>query len=174
MTDETNETAQNHSDFICFVLNIFGKSIDNVIALLGDNCNTNKAIADNLNVGFVGYASHRFNIFVKTMIENEETLMESIREIMKKVTHPVTAAKLREHSDLWPKCSNKTRWSSTLNMLKQFLELKEAITNMEDDEIDILMPNTRAVRKCRSCVTRSTNWILLQKHFKIIQLIWRM
>jgi len=147
LLDETNQTAENHCELIEFVLNVFGKSTSNIIALCGDNCNTNKAIANKLEVGFVGCASHRFNLFVKNIIISEDVLIESIREIMKKVSHPVTAAKLRKFSDLRPVCSNATRWSSTANMLKRFLELREAITNIEEDEIDVLMPSTRNVRK---------------------------
>jgi len=147
LEDETNQTAHNHCDLIRFVLNVFGKSVSNVIALTGDNCNTNKAIANQLGVGFIGCASHRFNIFVKQMILQETNLIESIREIMKKLSDPLMSAKLRKFTQLRPILSNVTRWSSTANMLMRFLDIKEPLNGIDDDEIDKLMPNPRNVRK---------------------------
>ncbi len=44
--DENTQNAQNHYDFAIFVLSVYEKTLSNVVALIGDNCNTNKAFAN--------------------------------------------------------------------------------------------------------------------------------
>ena len=51
--------AASHSDFINKTLEIFGKTVENLHFLVGDNENSNKAVADILRVLFIGGASHR-------------------------------------------------------------------------------------------------------------------
>ncbi len=47
-----------------FVLNMFGKSMDNVVALVGDNCSVNTSLSKQANTHFVGCASNRLNLAV--------------------------------------------------------------------------------------------------------------
>ena len=54
LLDESNWTVQNYADAICNILESFGKSIVNVICLIGDNCNTNKLLSTILNLPLVG------------------------------------------------------------------------------------------------------------------------
>ncbi len=53
--DEESQNAQNHYDFTIFVLSVYEKTLSNVVALIGDNCNTNKAFANKMRCGFVGW-----------------------------------------------------------------------------------------------------------------------
>ncbi len=63
--EEASQRAQEHYKYLEFVLSTFKKSFDNVAVLVGDNCNTNKALADKAGKLFVGCASHRFNLAMK-------------------------------------------------------------------------------------------------------------
>ena len=45
MGDGDTLSAQEHHAFVTYVLGIYGKSWENVVCLVGDNCNTNKALA---------------------------------------------------------------------------------------------------------------------------------
>ena len=59
LTDGENMSSEAQVDFLSFVVNdIFNKSWDNVSAMIGDNCNTNKKIANVLGKPFIGCASH--------------------------------------------------------------------------------------------------------------------
>ena len=43
MGDETSLDANEHFDFLTYILDVYQKSCSNVISIIGDNCNTNKA-----------------------------------------------------------------------------------------------------------------------------------
>lgn len=147
MEIETNQNSQNHIDFFEFVLKIYGKKLENVVGLCGDNYNANRSIAKKTNIGFIGCASHRFNLFVKSMIEKDIDLCEQVRKIMKKLSNPICAAKLREHTSLTSVVSNVTRWSSTSSMLNRFLEIEKFLTLLNCEEIDDLLLRPRQVKQ---------------------------
>ena len=46
-----------------------------LLFIIADNCNTNKAVAKQLDKLFIGCASHRFNLAVKDIIGTEESLV---------------------------------------------------------------------------------------------------
>lgn len=61
-----------------FILEVFDKDISiNVICLVGDNCNVNKALADLCDLPLIGCAAHRFNLAVQAYLgspSNEASL----------------------------------------------------------------------------------------------------
>ena len=62
---EADMSSESHEELLQFVLNVFGKDLRNVICLVGDNCNTNKAFARLCDRPLVGCAAHRFNLAVQ-------------------------------------------------------------------------------------------------------------
>ena len=62
--DETDLGSEEHVKYLDYVLGLFGKTWENVVCIIGDNCNANKCIAYLRGVPFVGCASHRFNLAV--------------------------------------------------------------------------------------------------------------
>lgn len=85
-------------------------------------------------------------------------------DLMKKLTFPVTAAKLRYHTHLRAKCSNVTRWSSTAAMISRFLELQQFIPKLKMKELNDLMPCQRDLKRIEAlnsyrllCPTRGIN-----------------
>jgi len=71
-------TAESHKNFLEFVLRVFDKTLEDVICLVGDNCSTNKRLADICKMPLVGCASHRFNLEVQVFLEQHETLLSKV------------------------------------------------------------------------------------------------
>ena len=65
MLSETDFSAVEHKKFIEFVLSLFDKTIENVVAITGDNCEMNKRLATILGLPLIGCAYYRFNLAVK-------------------------------------------------------------------------------------------------------------
>lgn len=59
LNDETDLGADSQIEFIASILKLFGKKMENLIVIVGDNCATNKSIATKIGVPLVGCASHR-------------------------------------------------------------------------------------------------------------------
>ena len=63
LIDETSQSAAQQYVFLEMTLSQYGKSMeDNVVALIADNCETNKALADICNVPLVGCHSNLADI----------------------------------------------------------------------------------------------------------------
>lgn len=45
LEDERDLGAQEHFNYVAFVLSLFDKSFASVVCLIGDNCSTNKVFA---------------------------------------------------------------------------------------------------------------------------------
>ena len=65
---EDNHGAQNYLNLIEHVISLFGKSLSNVVAPLGNNCNTNKFVVWKAKIHFSGCASHRFSLVMKDIL----------------------------------------------------------------------------------------------------------
>lgn len=141
MENEDSLNANEHYEFLEWVLALFEKSMDNVVAVIGDNCSTNRAMSRRIGPTFVGCHSHRFNLAVKDMISEDEDLVQIVRCLMKKLSFQIPAAKLRRLTPLKSQHANATRWSSTFHMLKRYLVLKEFIVQLDDAEIIDLLPD---------------------------------
>ena len=65
MENEESITANEHYDFLCFILSLYNKTLSNVVAMIGDNVNTNRAFSGRIGRNFVGFHSHMFALAVK-------------------------------------------------------------------------------------------------------------
>lgn len=147
LEDETDLGAVEHKRMLEWVLSVFGKDLSNVVALIGDNVSTNKALALLVGCGFVGCASHRFNLAVKDLIGQEWALVEVVQKVMLKLRNLIPAAKLRRHTPLKPLLNNVTRWSSTHSMLRRYQQLRDFVPSIGDDGITILLPSNAEEKK---------------------------
>jgi hypothetical protein len=138
--DEGNFTAQSHYELMESTLNRVNKQPSNVIFLVGDNCNVNKAVADLFGVPLLGCASHRFNLGMQRMYQQYEPLLNRVNDLMKKLKTPKRAAELRTKTHLRPVTRNVTRWNSTEQMITRYIFLREFM-NTRDPEIVALLPS---------------------------------
>lgn len=83
MGAEESLTAEEHYKFLKYLLGVFDKNIENVVALVGDNANTNKAFANRIGPIFVGRHSHRCNVTVKDILSGHKMSIAKVRFIMK-------------------------------------------------------------------------------------------
>lgn len=129
-------------EFIDGTLNLYGKTLNSLLFIVGDNCKTNKKIADLCNVPFVGCASHRLNLAVKQFCASFETTLGKINQLMSKLQGIKQAAKLRRFTDLTPVKRNVTRWTSTYSMIKRYFELL-AFIDCRDSDLVPFIPTRR-------------------------------
>jgi hypothetical protein len=137
--DETTYTAENHKAFIGDVLELYGKSLKNLIYLVADNAAVNTRLADLLGIAMIGCASHRFNLACKKYLESNEEVLQKIQSLMTTLRQVKQAGKLRTKTDLEPIIRNVTRWSSTFEMVKRFLRLLEFI-DTTDEALAVYLP----------------------------------
>ena len=140
MGDGDSQNADAHITYIEFVLRLFGKWWDNVVAITGDNCATNVAIANKVGIPFVGCASHRFNLAVQDIITTHDDLMDKVNNLMRRLKYAIPASKLRKFTDLRAKTKNVTRWSSTYKMLLRYTEIKSHLHALQLLELEPLIP----------------------------------
>ena len=124
---ETNYSAANHKAFIGDVLEIYGKSLENLIYLVADNASVNTCLADLIGIPMIGCASHRFTLACKKYLESREGVLQKIQALMTTLRQIKQSGKLRTKTDLEPVSRNTTRWSSTYEMVKRFFRLLEFI-----------------------------------------------
>ena len=149
MVVETSFTAQQHMEHLEFVLQLYGKTMhENVIAIIGDNCETMKCLANLCSVPLVGCASHRFNLAVNKYMEYQDhmSVLNKINGLMGKLKNLKLAGKLRKYTELRPVQRNETRWSSTAAMVDRYLSLSPFISKpeiMSDQSIIDVIPTAR-------------------------------
>lgn len=141
MENEESLNADEHFEFLSFVLSVFGKSMDNVVAVTGDNCNTNKFMVRRTGPTFVGCHSYRINLFVQDFMQPYADIILKVSQLMRKLSYQIPSAKLRAFTTLNAKMSNATRWSSTYKMLHRLEELLPFLIQIEYDEIKELLPS---------------------------------
>lgn len=87
--------AEAHRDAFVLVLTVFGKSVDQVIYLVSDNCPLNKKLARLLDIPLVGCPSHRLNLAVSIITEPLEDTLGNIQKLMVRLRTLNQSAKLR-------------------------------------------------------------------------------
>lgn len=152
--DETRFTAQTQADFLVDVVENVNRTKKDILFLVADNTNTNPATADLLDVRFIGCASHRFNLAVQKYLEQHENVITNINRIMGLLSNLKKAGKLRQFTDLEPVIMNATRWSSKHDMIERYFRLEEYIKEMDDNDLDILVPSGRELADLKKIQTQ--------------------
>ncbi|KAG6972785.1 hypothetical protein JG688_00003838 [Phytophthora aleatoria] len=127
-----------HRDLLASVLNVYGRSLANVVVLIGDNCPTSKAAATLVGVTLLGCFCHKLNLGIKKFIKTQpgaEIAIENVSASVTKATNLTAAATLRELTDLVAIRSNDTRWSTTFHMIKRFFALESKLRRVHEIEM---------------------------------------
>ena len=139
--DETNSEAPNISSWIVDKLGEYDKNLQSVLYLVGDNENTNPAVANLMRVPFLGCDSHRLNLALETWQERNEVLIGKVAAVMSALGNPKNGGILRLSTNLQPVIRNKTRWSSENQMIKRFQQLQTFVKQNNLPEVFSLMPS---------------------------------
>ncbi|KAG6972569.1 hypothetical protein JG687_00001403 [Phytophthora cactorum] len=113
-----------HRDLLASVLNVYGRSLADVVVLIGDNCPTNC---------YIGWGN-TFGKFNKTQ-PGAEIAIENVNASVSKATNLTAAATLRELTDLVAIRSNDTRWSTTFHMIKGLFALESELRRVHEIEM---------------------------------------
>ena len=145
-------TARVHQEHIEATLSLYGKDVDNVLCLVGDNCSVNQKVATDMDLPLLGCAAHKMNLAVRSWISAQPGFPEAIKTVstlMKKARTAKNSARLRQLTNLKAIKENDTRWSSTFNMLSRYLRLKEELSAV-DALVDFLPgpPEHRIIQTC--------------------------
>lgn len=140
MEYDTSIDADEHMRLIDFVLLLFTKSVTNIVALIGHSISTKKSLAIKMDRGFVGCASHRFNLAVLDIIAEDASLGDCVRNLMTKLRNLIPFPKLREHTPLKPLRNIATRWRLTFNMLQRYRAIREFIPKISLGDVSVLVP----------------------------------
>ena len=143
LLSELSLTALEHKNLLDFTLSIYGKNITNVIAICGDNCETNKALASLCQKPLMGGASHRFNLACAELLEDHGEIIQKINALMGKMKSVKLSAKLRQFTHLRPIQANITRWSSTHQMINRYMQLKEFMVYFDEENILEFIPSPK-------------------------------
>uniref|UniRef100_H3H8T4 BED-type domain-containing protein n=1 Tax=Phytophthora ramorum TaxID=164328 RepID=H3H8T4_PHYRM len=122
--NEKSYTADEHYALLEAVLSIFGKPITSPSVIIGDNCATNKALADLMKVPLIGCGCHKLNLAVKAYLARRpaiEKTIERVDKIVSQLRNLKAAGALRELT-----------WSSTYKMLHRFLRLDVQARQLDD------------------------------------------
>ncbi|KAH9142373.1 hypothetical protein AeRB84_013546 [Aphanomyces euteiches] len=95
INEEDSLNATSHKKYLEFVLDVFGKTLSNIVVLICDNCSTNRALSRLLGIQLVGCASHRFNLFVGDILREKEEIVNLVNDLMRKLKTIILSAKLR-------------------------------------------------------------------------------
>lgn len=124
LMDESNQSAQNHKDFIKSTLVWYGKNLHCLLFLVGDNCNTNKNLATLIGVPLIGCVSHRWNLAVQHYLEPYEPIISKIESLMKILRTNNNSGILRSETLLKPQLRNETRWSGIFFMVQKYIKIR--------------------------------------------------
>lgn len=73
---ESSHSADEHIEFMKFVLEIFKNIWKNVCCIIGDDCNFNKCIKNVIYLPMTSCYFHRFNIAMKMILGDEKELID--------------------------------------------------------------------------------------------------
>lgn len=115
------------------------------VALTGDNCTTNKATANNLEVLLIGSHNHQLNIGVEASTEKHLcTEQAQVSEVMSKLRQLKAAGRLRLTTMLKLMQRNKTRWTGAVRVFKCFKRFMDERAVMRSDaDFKDVMPSAR-------------------------------
>ncbi|KAH9152585.1 hypothetical protein AeRB84_004990 [Aphanomyces euteiches] len=72
-------------------------------------------------------------------MDKYEPLMESVNEIMRRLSFSILPAKLRNFTQLVAKTRNSTHWSSTFQMVERFLKIREFLRPLQDMDVNLVL-----------------------------------
>lgn len=137
--EATSFDAETHVRQLEDVFEFYNTNVyDWVLCSIADNCQVNKVIARKLSVPHVGCMSHRLNSEMQLMISSHGVLnrtVDSIHQTMANCRRRLrNRAMLRNLTELTPITPNATRWSGICRMMNRFLEIRDDLLLVADQD----------------------------------------
>lgn len=99
--DEDSLGANDLYEYIKLVLFVYGKTMANVIATIGNNENKNQAIARRVGPKLLDCYSHSYS-FLKNVIAEHTTIFCKVQDLVRKLWFQITAGLPRRHKIFLP------------------------------------------------------------------------
>lgn len=77
--------------FTDFVLSLCGKTMDNVVALIGDRCEKTRTFLESVVVTSLVNYSHKFNLSAKDFLNDSKDEIAKVRLLMDKIRTTIAA-----------------------------------------------------------------------------------
>ena len=82
LDNEADLGADEHNAFLVETLGVFGKTLANVVMLIGDNCRVDQAMSRRLDIPLVGCASQKFNLAVRKFLAVYKQPLQLVNSIV--------------------------------------------------------------------------------------------
>lgn len=92
--DHSRVSAPSHGYFLQFVPSVLGNSMTNVMYLISDIYNGNKAVSNLIDKPLIEFYSHRFNLAVQESLQDYTEKFDSVYELMVTLQNLFPVAKL--------------------------------------------------------------------------------
>ena len=164
--DEEDLGADSHVELIESTMELYQLEEERLVCLVGDNCSTNKAIANKMEVPLVGCGNHKLNLAVNEWIEGQPGLREAIDTIstlMSKASTLKNAARLRDLTmerfgrHYSAKKGNEIRWTSDFGMTERYWKIDRDLRQISS--LDKYQPSASQVRTLKNA----------HEHFQLFQ-----
>lgn len=96
----------------------------------------------------------------------DNSISELVQSIMKKLRSPLRREALRDHTELSLLVSNLTRWSSTYEMLKRYVEIRNELPLLKWEEPDEILSNRKEYTILDSVLDPLPNWRVLRSTYR--------
>lgn len=136
LENEAAMDADEHLNFMTFLLEVFGKTWENVITVFLYYVSTNKSIVTPQNLPLIGCANRRINVAVKDIFSDIGPILAKINSFMVRLKKPLQRENLQLHTAYLLKVHNATRWSFTFEMVLWYQQIVEMFPSMDSLCID--------------------------------------
>lgn len=126
---------------------MYGNTIDNVVAVLADNCSVNHSVARKFKISLVGCARHRYQLSVEYIIQEQADFISAVHSVKLQFRSPLYESRIRRKTDLKVKIMNDTRWISCYEMMRSDCELRGFSYKLYIAEVDVLLPSEAVDKK---------------------------
>lgn len=124
---EDDQSAEDHLSLLEFVLQLYGKLSNKVVAIVANNCVIKKCVADIKGTKVSEYASHRYNLAYKEVVNSHQEFIGRAKKIISKLCFSGCRAKLRLSTLQALIKSVETRWSSVRAMITSYAKMRELL-----------------------------------------------
>jgi hypothetical protein len=82
LEDGSDLSASAKKDHLLWVLELFGKNMNNIVCIVCDNCSTNRLTAELLKTYMIGCYSHKLSLGSKLILEQYVTLLSKLHRLV--------------------------------------------------------------------------------------------